>query len=242
MIPQIRYELVFPDPASADENGIVAYGGDLSPSRLLLAYRSGIFPWYSKGDPILWWSPDPRLILNLDDFKVRRSLRKRLKMFEIRFDTAFGDVVRHCAQTPRPGQEGTWIVPEMMEAYGVLHAMGHAHSVEAWQEGRLVGGLYGVAVGGVFCGESMFAHVSDASKAALAALVAHLRAWGFDFIDCQVPTDHLKGLGAIEVARDYFLQRLDDARERSVSKDAWRFDPAVGFGEWGETEGEQGSF
>ncbi|WP_345969824.1 leucyl/phenylalanyl-tRNA--protein transferase [Sulfurimonas sp. HSL1-6] len=217
MIPQqIRYELAFPDPRDADESGIVAFGGDLSPSRLLLAYRSGIFPWYSKGDPILWWSPDPRFILNLDDFVLRRSLRKRLKHFEIRFNTAFGDVVRACATTPRPGQEGSWILPEMVEAYEVLHAMGHAHSVEAWQEGRLVGGLYGVEVGGMFCGESMFAHVSDASKAAFAALVEHLKARGFEMIDAQVPTEHLKSLGAIEVNRDYFLLRLEQLRDKGI--------------------------
>ncbi|WP_345985155.1 leucyl/phenylalanyl-tRNA--protein transferase [Sulfurimonas sp. HSL-1656] len=217
MIPQqIRYELAFPDPRDADESGIVAFGGDLSPSRLLLAYRSGIFPWYSKGDPILWWSPDPRFILNLEDFVLRRSLRKRLKHFEIRFNTAFGDVVRACATTPRPGQEGSWILPEMVEAYEVLHAMGHAHSVEAWQEGRLVGGLYGVEVGGMFCGESMFAHVSDASKAAFAALVEHLKARGFEMIDAQVPTEHLKSLGAIEVSRDYFLMRLEQLRDKGI--------------------------
>jgi len=212
----LRYELAFPDPRNADENGIVAFGGDLSPSRLMLAYRSGIFPWYSKGDPILWWSPDPRLILNLDDFVLRKSLRKRLKHFEIRFDTAFGDVVRACATTPRPGQQGTWILPEMIEAYEVLHAMGYAHSVEAWQEGGLVGGLYGVEVGGMFCGESMFAHLPDASKAALAALVDHLKARGFEMIDAQVPTEHLKSLGAIEVSRDYFLLRLQQLRDKGI--------------------------
>jgi len=209
MTPQrIRYELSFPHPNQADENGIVAFGGDLSPSRLMLAYRSGIFPWYSAGDPILWWSPDPRLILNLEDFKLRKSLRKRLKQFEIRFDTAFGEVIRACAATPRPGQKGSWILPEIVEAYEELHAMGYAHSVEAWQDGKLVGGLYGVAVGGMFCGESMFAHVNDASKAAFAALVEHLKSRGFEMIDAQVPTEHLKSLGAIEVDREYFLDRL----------------------------------
>jgi len=210
MIPQIRYELVFPDPESADENGIVAFGGDLGPSRLMLAYRSGIFPWYSEGDPILWWSPDPRLVLHLDDFILRRSLNKRLKHFEIRFDTAFEEVMRRCAKTPRPGQTGSWILPEMIEAYSVLHGMGYAHSVEAWQEGRLVGGLYGVAVGGMFCGESMFSEVSDASKAAFAALVEHLKAKGFSLIDAQVPTAHLKSLGAVEVPRRRYLEMLGE--------------------------------
>lgn len=217
MIPQrIRYELTFPDPNDADESGILAFGGDLTPSRLMLAYRSGIFPWYSAGDPILWWSPDPRFILNLDDFKLRRSLRKRLKHFDVRFDTAFREVIRSCAAMPRPGQQGTWIVPEMIEAYEELHAMGYAHSVEAWQEGRLVGGLYGVAVGGVFCGESMFSHVSDASKAALTALVEHLKARRFEMIDSQVPTDHLKRLGAVEVPRSHYLERLAELQTKDV--------------------------
>ena len=217
MIPRrIRYELAFPHPEEADENGIVAYGGDLSPSRLLLAYRSGIFPWYSAGDPILWWSPDPRLVLNLEDFRLRKSLRKRLKYFEIRFDTAFGDVIRACATAPREGQEGTWILPEMIETYEVLHAMGYAHSVEAWQDDRLVGGLYGVEVGGLFCGESMFSRVSDASKAALAALVEHLKARGFELIDAQVPTAHLKSLGAVEISRGDFLRRLHRLRDKST--------------------------
>ncbi len=212
IIPRIeKHLLAFPDPRDASPEGIVAYGGDLSPSRLMLAYRKGIFPWYSKGDPILWWSPDPRLILNLDDFRLRRSLKKKLKQFEIRFDTAFESVMRECATINRPGQKGSWILDEVVEAYSVLHAMGYAHSVEAYQGGKLVGGLYGIVVGGVFCGESMFARVSDASKAAFTALVEHLRAGGFDFIDCQVPTEHLKSLGAIEVAREYFLLRLEAA-------------------------------
>lgn len=215
MVPKLSHHLSFPDPASALEEGIVAYGGDLSPSRLMLAYRTGIFPWYSKGDPILWWSPDPRLILELDDFKLRRSLRQKIAQFEIRFDTAFSEVIRECARAPRRGQKGSWIVPEMIEAYETLHALGHAHSVEAYQDGELVGGLYGVCVGGMFCGESMFAKVSDASKAALATLVEKLREWGFDCIDCQVPTEHLKSLGAKEVSREVFLQRLCEARNGS---------------------------
>lgn len=222
MIPQIRYTLVFPDPHEANDDGIVAWGGDLSPSRLLLAYRSGIFPWYAKGDPILWWSPDPRLILNLDDFKLRRSLKKRLKHFEIRIDTAFEKVMIACSSTPREGQNGSWILPEVVEAYSVLHDMGYAHSVEAYQEGKLVGGLYGVAIGKVFCGESMFAHVSDASKAAFAFLVEHLKVWGFEFIDAQVPTDHLKSLGAVEVSREYFLDRLKVCVHQDVDEHSWK--------------------
>ncbi len=211
MIPKLTYHLSFPNPLDASEEGVVAYGGDLSPSRLMLAYRSGIFPWYSAKDPILWWSPDPRLILELDEFKLSRSLRKKIPQFEIRFDTAFSSVIRECSIAPRTGQSGSWIVPEMIEAYEELHALGYAHSVETYQNGILVGGLYGVNVGGVFCGESMFAKVSDASKVAFAVLVNRLREWGYDFIDCQVPTNHLKSLGAKEISRKDFLQRLFDA-------------------------------
>lgn len=208
MIPKLTYHLSFPNPLNASEEGIVAYGGDLSPSRLMLAYRSGIFPWYSAKDPILWWSPDPRLIMELDEFKLSRSLRKKIPQFEIRFDTAFSEVIRECSIAPRRGQNGSWIVPEMIEAYEELHALGYAHSVEAYQEGVLVGGLYGVSIGGGFCGESMFAKVSDASKVAFAVLVEYLKMWGYDFIDCQVPTNHLKSLGAKEISREAFLQRL----------------------------------
>lgn len=215
MIPKLSHYLSFPDPRSASEEGIVAYGGDLSPSRLMLAYRTGIFPWYSKGDPILWWSPDPRLILEPDEFKLHRSLRKKMTQFDIRFDTAFGEVIRECACAPRRGQAGSWIVPEMIEAYETLHALGHAHSVEAYQNGLLVGGLYGVCVGRVFCGESMFAKVSDASKVAFAVLVERLKEWGFDLVDCQVPTYHLKSLGAKEISRELFLRRLCEAGHES---------------------------
>ncbi|MCK9373536.1 MAG: leucyl/phenylalanyl-tRNA--protein transferase [Sulfuricurvum sp.] len=213
MIPKLSISLIFPDPGSASKEGIVAYGGDLTPSRIMLAYRMGIFPWYSAGDPILWWSVDPRLILELDEFRLHRSLRKKIPQFEIRFDTAFSEVIRECSQMPRRGQSGSWIVPAMIEAYEELHALGYAHSVEAYQEGVLVGGLYGVSVGKVFCGESMFAKVSDASKVAFAVLIDHLKGWGYDFIDCQVPTEHLKSLGAKEVSREEFLNRLALANE-----------------------------
>lgn len=217
MIPKLTHHLSFPNPLlHASQEGIVAYGGDLSPSRLMLAYRLGIFPWYSANDPILWWSPDPRLILELDEFKLSRSLRKKIPQFDIRFDTAFFEVIRECSAAPRRGQKGSWIVPEMIEAYETLHALGHAHSVEAYQNGTLVGGLYGVSVGGVFCGESMFAKVSDASKAALAVLVDRLKEWEFEFIDCQVPTSHLKSLGAKEVSRGYFLERLRAASDQKT--------------------------
>ncbi len=222
MIRKLDYQLVFPHPDEANEDGIVAYGGDLSPSRLYLAYREGIFPWYSAGDPILWWSPDPRLILHLDDFKLRPSLKKRMKHFEVRFDTAFTEVLQACASVRRPGQQGTWLQPELIEAMSVLHSLGRAHSVEAYYKGELVGGLYGVGVGAVFCGESMFAKKSDASKVAFAVLIEKLKEWGYAFVDAQVPTAHLKSLGAIEVYRDYFLKLLYENRDKEVSPEAWK--------------------
>jgi len=221
MIPRLTYHLSFPSPHVASPEGIVAYGGDLTPSRILLAYRSGIFPWYSKGDPILWWSPHPRLILELEGFKLHKSLRKKIPHFEIRFDTAFSEVIRACAQIPRRKQAGSWILPEMIEAYETLHALGYAHSVEAYQNGELVGGLYGVSIGAVFCGESMFAKVSDASKVAFAVLVDHLRGWGYSFVDCQVPTPHLKSLGAMEVSREVFLEKLAGGINGEILAGAW---------------------
>lgn len=226
-IPLInKYDLNFPDPRSANEDGIVAWGGDLNPSRVIRAYQSGIFPWYSPQDPILWWSPDPRLIMELDDFKLRKSLKKSMKKFTYKFDTQFKNVMHHCANTPREGQDGTWIQDDIIESFEILHGMGIAHSVESYFDGELVGGLYGLVVGKVFCGESMFAHKSDASKAAYATLVKHLKVWGYDFIDCQVPTDHLKSLGAKEVARDCFLLRLDDAKN-SVLEHRWEIIDAI---------------
>jgi len=203
-----KYSLSFPHPDDANEDGIVAWGGDLNPSRVIRAYQQGIFPWYSPQDPILWWSPDPRLIMELDDFKLRKSLRKSMKKFTYGFDTNFNEVIQKCAKTRRADQEGTWINKDVIESYNVLHSMGFAHSVESYFEGTLVGGLYGIVVGKVFCGESMFSHKSDASKSAYAVLIKHLKYWGYDFVDCQVPTNHLKSLGAKEVARDYFLMRL----------------------------------
>lgn len=210
MIPQInKFNLNFPTPHSASEDGIVAWGGDLNPSRLIKAYQNGIFPWYGKDEPIIWWSPNPRLIMELDDFKLSRSLKKSMKKFEYKFDTNFTDVMHKCATTPRNNQDGTWIQDEIIEAYSTLHGMGIAHSIESYKDNVLVGGLYGLVVGKVFCGESMFAHVNDASKSAYAVLIKHLKAWGYEFVDCQVPTEHLKSLGAKEVSRDYFLERLE---------------------------------
>ena len=209
MIPQInKYELNFPNPNDANEDGIVAWDGDLNPSRLIRAYQNGIFPWYSHNDPILWWSPNPRLIMELDDFKLSKSLKKSMKKFTYKFDSAFEQVVRECSKIPRKEDAGTWINEDIIEAYTNLHGMGLAHSVEAYYDGKLVGGLYGVVVGRVFCGESMFAKKTDASKSAYAILVEHLKKLEFDFIDAQVPTNHLKSLGAKEVTREYFLNRL----------------------------------
>ncbi|WP_297430924.1 leucyl/phenylalanyl-tRNA--protein transferase [Sulfurimonas sp.] len=208
-IPQLnKYSLSFPNPRDANEEGIVAWGGDLNPSRLIRAYQNGIFPWYSNQDPILWWSTNPRLIMELDDFKLSKSLKKSLKKFTYKFDTNFEKVMRCCATTKRAGQEGSWINEELMESFNVLHGMGIAHSVESYQNGELVGGLYGLTIGKVFCGESMFTYKSDASKAAYYMLVKHLKKWGYDFIDCQVPTTHLKSLGAKEISRNEFLKRL----------------------------------
>ncbi len=209
MINQLnKYSLAFPHPNDANEDGILAWGGDLNASRLIRAYQNGIFPWYSKDDPIIWWSPNPRLIMELDEFKISRSLKKSIKKFTYKFDTNFTQVMHSCKEVERHDQLGTWINDDIIEAYTTLHGMGYAHSVESYYNGELVGGAYGVVVGGVFCGESMFAKKTDASKAAYATLIKHLKLWGYDFIDCQVPTEHLKSLGAKEVSREYFLTRL----------------------------------
>jgi leucyl/phenylalanyl-tRNA--protein transferase len=200
----------FPAPERADRSGLLAVGGDLRPARLLAGYRRGIFPWYSEGQPILWHSPDPRFVLLPERLHVSRSLEKVLRRgtYSLRADTAFDAVVEGCAEAPRPGQDGTWITPEMRAAYGTLHRMGHAHSVEAWKEGQLVGGLYGVAVGRLFFGESMFSRAPDASKAAFASAARALFAAGCLLIDCQVETEHLAHFGAEEVPRRRFLRLL----------------------------------
>ena len=205
----------FPDPNSASEDGIVAWGGDLQPSRLLNAYKSGIFPWNSEQGPLLWWSPNPRLIMELDNFKISKSLKKSMKKFTYKFDTNFIDVLNHCSSTPRHNQDGTWLHKQLKQSFQILHYAGYAHSVESYLDDKLVGGLYGIVVGKVFCGESMFAHVSDASKSAYAVLIKHLKEWGYDFVDCQVPTEHLKNLGAHEVHREYFLMRLNAGSDGS---------------------------
>src|SRR5262249_44940811 len=197
-------------PHWAREAGMVAVGGDLRPERLLAAYRRGMFPWYGEGDPVYWWSPDPRAIFELDGLHVSRRLRRTIRSgrFQVPVNAEFAGVMRGCAD--RPG-EGTWITPEMMAAYLALHRLGHAHSIEVWHEGRLAGGLYGVALGGFFAGESMFTRVRDASKVALAYLVARLRERDFRLFDVQFLTEHTARLGAVEIRRSEYLRRLGDA-------------------------------
>lgn len=196
--------------ALRNPNGLIAVDGDLSPQRLLDAYRHGIFPWFSEGEPVLWWSPDPRMVLFPDALKISRSLMKRLKRkdYEIRFDTAFRDVMQACSAAPREGQSGTWILPEMVEAYCRLHELGYAHSAETWINGELAGGLYGVQLGRMFYGESMFHRVTDASKIAFVHMVRRLRENGVGMIDCQMHTMHLASLGAHEIPRDVFAAKL----------------------------------
>jgi len=224
LIEEIRRStLNFPSPHNANEDGIVAWGGDLHPLRVLNAYQNGIFPWYSKTDPILWWSPNPRLIMELNDFKVSRSLKKSIKKFQYKFDSNFQEVILKCATTARNNQNGTWIQNDIIDAYSILHDMGYVHSVESYQDDKLVGGLYGIVIGKVFCGESMFSEVADASKSAYAVLVAHLKEWGYNFIDCQVPTEHLKSLGAKEISREEFLYRLEKINKDQVMHE-WKID------------------
>ena len=217
-------DIVFPPPDYADPSGLLAVGGDLSGERLLEAYRLGIFPWYSDDQPILWWSPDPRLVLKLDEFKISRSLRKTINkgVFKVTFDRAFEEVIRACAAAPRTGQRGTWITQEMQEAYIKLHGLGYAHSVEAWCGEELAGGLYGVSLGKAFFGESMFHRRTDASKVALAVLVEKLNDWKFHFIDAQMTTEHLLGLGATEMSRRIFLRRLQSALRHPTKRGKWR--------------------
>lgn len=207
----------------ADESGVVAVGGDLSPKRLLAAYRRGIFPWPHPGFPLLWFSPDPRFVLEPKALHVAKSLRRAMnkRPFEIRLDTAFEAVIEGCARIRRPGQRGTWITAEMRRAYTELHQMGYAHSAESFLDGELVGGLYGVSLGGVFFGESMFARVPDASKIAFVTLVRQLEAWGFTLIDCQQETEHLARFGAVSWPRRRFLQALTAALERPTRLGPW---------------------
>jgi len=226
MIPWLGQNDPFPPLASAlhEPNGLLAAGGDLSPQRLVDAYTHGIFPWFNPGEPILWWSPDPRMVLFPTELKVTRSLRKTLKKhdFELRVDTAFREVMAACAE-PRDGQ-GTWITPAMIDAYCELHRLGLAHSVETWVGGRLAGGLYGIGLGRMFYGESMFSRQADASKIAFVHLVRQLERWHFGMIDCQMKTAHLASLGAREIPRAEFSQKLTEMVNSPGINCPWQFD------------------
>lgn len=227
MILWLEENQAFPpvDRALREPNGLLAAGGDLSVPRLLDAYRHGIFPWYSEGQPVLWWTPDPRMILVPSELAIARSLRKRLRKsdYEIRADTSFTEVMRACAE-PRAEEGGTWITAEMLTAYASLHRAGYAHSVETWIDGKLAGGLYGITIGRVFFGESMFTRSTDASKIALAHLARQLERWQFGMIDCQMTTPHLASLGAREIARKDFMRALSELVNYPARTGAWRFD------------------
>ena len=227
MIPLLGPADDFPplDHALDEPNGLLAAGGSLSVARLVDAYARGIFPWYSAGDPVLWWSPDPRTVLFVEELHVSRSLRKRLRRrdYEVTADRAFGEVLRGCA-APRDGEDGTWLVPSMTDAYERLHAAGLAHSVEVWIDGALAGGLYGVAMGRVFFGESMFTRCTDGSKIAFVYLVAQLARWGVPLIDCQLRTDHLESLGARAIPRRDFARRVARLVQQTPIPVPWRFD------------------
>ena len=220
-------EIIFPDVELAlrDPDGLLAMGGKLSTDWLLQAYRRGIFPWYAPGQPILWWAPDPRLVLLPEKLHISRSLAKTIRQnkFSVTLDTAFSDVIAACAQA-RQGQSGTWITPEMQAAYVDLHHEGHAHSAECWYDGKLAGGLYGVAIGNIFFGESMFTELTDASKVAFVALARQLQRWGYGLIDCQVYTGHLASLGASMIARKDFTAILDSGCGQPGRVAPWRFD------------------
>jgi len=205
----------FPNPSLADPDGLLAVGGNLEPETLLSAYQQGIFPWFDEDTPILWWSPDPRAILEFDNLYISKRLARtiRTNKFQVTFDQDFDAVVKGCTYRP---EEGTWITPEVANAYGEFHRSGHAHSVEVWQQGILVGGLYGVAIGGLFAGESMFSTVSDASKIALAALVSRLKEKGYQLFDLQIINEHTSTMGAIEIPRDDYLARVKSAIKKDI--------------------------
>lgn len=220
---------LFPDPREAEADGLLAVGGDLDPERVLTAYALGIFPWPITGMPLAWFSPDPRMVLEFDRLSVSRSLRRTLRSgrFTVSMDSAFDDVIEACASAPRPGQHGTWITDEMIDAYVRLHRLGFAHSVETWSGDELVGGVYGVSIGGMFCGESMFHRRSDASKVAFVALARQLGAWSFDFLDCQLHTPHLESLGASTIPRARFLERLAESARRPTRRGRWTLEIEV---------------
>ncbi len=223
---QLDERVLFPPAELADPSGLLAVGGDLRPERVLLAYSMGIFPWPHQGFPLLWHSPDPRFVLRAERLRVSRSLAKVLRRqpFRVTLDRACVEVIEACARVPRPGQDGTWITDEMMEAYGLLHRLGFVHSVEVWQDHRLVGGLYGVSLGGAFFGESMFARASNASKVGFVTLVRQLGRWGVDLIDAQVYTEHMVRFGAEDWPRSRYLAELARALEHPTRRGLWTLD------------------
>ena len=219
----LNNELYFPDIEDAMPDGLLAVGGDLDADRLLLAYQSGIFPWFNAGDPILWWSPDPRCMLFHDHLKVTKSMRnvRNQQRYRITFDWAFDEVIRACGEVPRPGQDGTWITEEITNAYITLHELGIAHSVEVWEDEKLMGGLYGVSLGSIFCGESMFSKASNTSKLALIELSEWLHSRNYIGIDCQIMNDHLQSMGAVNIPRKRFKELLDQALKSDTLKGNW---------------------
>ena len=223
LMPEVPF---FPPNDEAEDDGLLAIGGDLNKERLLEAYRNGIFPWYEIGQPILWWTPDPRMILVPEEMKISRSLKRVIKKehFEIRFDTAFQQVIKACADVRIDQGEGTWIIPEMQKAYTELHQDGFAHSVESWSEGKLAGGLYGISLGQCFFGESMFSKKNDSSKVALVALAEFSKTVGIKMIDCQMTTNHLLSLGAKEIKRELFLKNLKKYLEKPTLSGNWNKD------------------
>jgi leucyl/phenylalanyl-tRNA--protein transferase len=227
MLPWLRPGDSFPpvETALQEPNGLLCASQDLSAERILDAYRRGIFPWFNPGEPVLWWSPDPRMVLVPAELKISRSLRQRLKRggYEIRVDSCFREVMQACA-APREGQSGTWIGRTMLDTYSRLHDMGYAHSVETWMNGELVGGLYGIAIGRMFYGESMFSRKTDASKLALVSLCRQLDAWGFELIDCQMETSHLASMGARPISRTRFIEEMKRLLKLHQIPSPWRFD------------------
>ncbi|MCP4671312.1 MAG: leucyl/phenylalanyl-tRNA--protein transferase [Desulfobacula sp.] len=220
---RLSEKLDFPPAYFARSDGLLCVGGDLTPQRLILAYERGIFPWFSESEPLLWWSPDPRLVLFPGNIHISKSLKKKIKrsLFDIKIDNAFEETIRSCALVRKDRDEGTWIIPEMVSAYTKLHGLGYAHSIEAWQDNKLVGGLYGVCIGGSFFGESMFSFVNDASKIALVVLANLLKKNKFDLIDCQVTTQHLLDMGACEIPRAVFLNIIKKSVKRKMDKNLW---------------------
>ena len=225
----LNNDIIFPDVSQADEYGMLAIGGDLSVERLLCAYKNGIFPWYNEDEPIIWWSPDPRSVVFPGEFHCSRSLTREFRRgtFEVTMDLAFPEVIQGCAKAKRKHERGTWIVPAMQKAYTDMHLLGHAHSIECWQDGELAGGLYGLCLGGMFFGESMFSRVANASKVAMAVLVAHCAPWGIRLIDSQVANAHTLSLGAREIPRGEYMQYLGRLVGQERQAGPWTIDPEV---------------